>query len=160
MRAASQISCDGEHNWPRALSSCWAVQQHACVKAVLPMDSSPPVMEDTSDTGSGIFPGDDGLWWLGLAPELPDGFVETSLRYTAVRTRLPSLPPLLPAWGHTALWADGSSRLAGTFRMLSYGHFPNQNPCMFTHAWCLLLGEPGLTQERVSNFKKCSISEK
>lgn len=156
MSPASQISCDGDHNWPRALRSCWAIQQHACVKAMLPVDSPPPVMEGASNTDSGIFPADHGLLlWLILAPELLDGFVETSLHYTAVRTHLPSLPPLLLAQGHTALWADESSRLAGILHMLSYRHFPNQNLCMFTHAWRLLLGEPGLIQETVSNFKKC-----
>ena len=41
------------------------------------------------------------------------------------------------------------------FCLFSYRHFPNKNPCMFTHAWHLLLGEPGLTQETMSNFKKC-----
>ena len=121
MSPASQISCVGEHNWPWALSSCWAIQQHACVKAMLAMDCSLPVMEGASNTDSGIFPGDLGLlWWLVLAPELPDGFVETSLHYTAARTRLPSLPPLPLAQSHTAPWAGGSSRLAGILHMLSF----------------------------------------
>lgn len=70
---------------------------------MLPVDCSLPVMEGASDTDSGVFPGDLGLlWWLVLAPELLDGFVETSLHYTAVRARLPSRPPLPLAQGHAA----------------------------------------------------------